>query len=486
MKKLRAGLGFWLAAGIAGFVGFANAQEKLSLADYLNQVKTQGPDYRSAEASVVGLQKQSHQMDLLYSPTLIANYNHMDDNEVPSGMSNPRTEVDSAGVSLAAKLPFGPTLSLGYSLNSIHLTQSSLISAFASDPSLASVFPSAYFQTSPTLMLSVPLFKDFGGFQTRSGVHKVQYQLESASLGAAFMRDQALFKAKVAYWSLALSQAEVAIREDSLDRTRKIWNWAKRRVARNLADAPDALQAEAAVRVAELDLQTAKEKQRTARLEFNRFRNLETDEVPERLESLADTLAQMKVEIPDTLPKRLDLKAAELTAEQQKAAYDEAHQNIYPDITAYASWRGNGLDRDFGGANQASFQNTYPTYNIGAQFTLPLDLFTASRVAEGYKSNYESALLTLKNKRIEVNQQWKDLKGKITDVDKRLEMANRIEDIQKNKANQEKRRLDLGRTTQFQLLSYENDYSFSRLNRMALTLEKLSLLAQAQWWLSTQ
>jgi outer membrane protein TolC len=479
MKKIRL-----IVLLLAGTIPAFGAQGTFTLEDYMLQVKAQGPDFKSTQASAEGLEKQSHQMDLTYSPQLVASYNHLDDQAQQSNVMSPsRTMSDSAGISLIDKLPFGPSVAVGYSFNNINLAYPSVVS----DSSFGSLLSlSSYYQLSPVVSLSVPLFKDFSGTQTRAGVHKVQYQLESASKGAAFMREQTLFNAKTAYWNLVLARERIKIQQDTLDRTQKIWNWTKLRVKRNLADPTDALPAEAAVRVAELNLQASKESERSARLEFNRYRNVEKDDVTEPLESLEDSLVRTKVEIPADLPKRLDLKAAELTAEQQKAAYDEAHQNIYPDITAYASWRGNGLDPTFGTANQMAVQNTYPTYNVGAQFTLPLDVFTASRVAEGYKLNLESARLSLKNKQIEVGQQWKDLQEKMRDLDNRLAMVTQIEGIQKNKANQEKKRLELGRTTQYQLLSYENDYSLSRLNRMGLILEKLILLAQAQWWLATE
>ncbi|HEY5038771.1 MAG TPA: TolC family protein, partial [bacterium] len=359
-----------------------------------------------------------------------------------------------------------------------------------SGSSLASQFGFASlksdYQISPVISLSMPLFKDFGGAQTSAGVKKVQYQFEAATHGAVFAKEQSLFNAKMAYWNLALSRSELSIRQDTLDRSQKIWDWTKRRVARNLADPPDALQAEASVRVAELDLQMANERERSARIAFNRYRNLSQPEVTEQLEGLEDSLATLKVEIPGTLPERLDLKVAQDQAKQQKAAYDEANQNIFPDITAYASWRGNGLDPNFNPANNMAFGPDHPTYNIGAQFNLPLDVFTASRASEGYKLNYESAALSLENKQIQVGQEWKNLVNQLQDADKRLAMAAQIEVIQKQKADEEKKRLELGRTTQFQLLSFENDYALARLNRLSQVVEKLSLLAQAQWWLSTE
>ncbi len=314
----------------------------------------------------------------------------------------------------------------------------------------------------------------------------VQYQLESAEKNSAFQREESLYNAKVAYWKLTLAREAVDIRQDALDRSQKIWEWTKRRVARNLADPPDALQAEASVRVAELDLQMALEDEKSARLSFNRFRAQPDDVVTEQLQTLEDSLSGLKVELPATLPDRLDLKAVEKTAAQQKATYDQAYQNIYPDITANASWRGNGLDPNFSNANQTAFGTDHPTWTLGAQFNLSLDVFTAQRTADGYKKNYESAQLALKDKQIGVGQEWNDLKNHLADVEKRLVMASQIEVIQKNKADQEKTRLELGRTTQFQLLSFENDYSLARLTRLSLVLEKLSYLAEAQWWLATE
>jgi outer membrane protein TolC len=143
------------------------------------------------------------------------------------------------------------------------------------------------------------------------------------------------------------------------------------------------------------------------------------------------------------------------------------------------------VDPSYASANQTAFQFTYPTWNLGAQFNLPLDVFTAQRVSEGYQKNYESAALNLKDKQLELAQDWARLKSRLEDVDRRLGMAADIEEIQKKKADQEKKRLEYGRTTEFQLLSFENDYNAARLNRLSVILEKLSILAQAEWWAST-
>lgn len=478
-KRFIGGLALWLAAGMAC------AQNSLTLQDYLDEVQGRSADYQACQAAAEGYEKQSHQQDLVYSPYLTASYSHLDDQSQQSTvLATDQTLADSAGVSIVDKLPFGPTLSVGYAFNDINLRYSpQLLSYFGGN---SSAFLSSYYQISPVVSLSVPLFKDFGGAQTGAGVKSVQYGFESLQKLSTFQREGVLFGAKTAYWGLALARQEVEIRKDTLDRSQRIWEWTKRRVARNLADPPDALQAEAAVKQAELDLQMASDRERSARLNFNSFRNAASEEVPEQLEALEDSLARVKVDIPAEPPVRMDLQATESQTRQKKAAYDQTYQNIYPDITAFASWRGNGLDPSLQSANSTAFSTDHPTWMLGAQFNLPLDVFTAARTAEGYKKEYESSVLSLKDKKLSVDQDWRDIRDRLADVDKRLAMATEIEALQKQNADEEKRQLDLGRTTQFQLLSFENQYSLARLGRLSLIAEKLGLLAKAQWWLSAK
>ena len=439
------------------FLAAPGAQaQSLSLSDYLHQVKTQGSDYQAQAAAVEGYEKQSHQQDLTYSPVLTAGYNHQNDQSLQSSFLAPQqTLSDTAGVSITDILPFGPKLTVGYAFSDINITYpSQLLSSFGP---YASDFLTSYYQISPVVSLSVPLFKDFGGAQTGAGVKMVQYQYESSAKNTAYQREQELYNAKVAYWTLAEDEEGILIRQDTLDRTQKIWDWTKKRVARNLADPPDALEAEASVRLAELDLEKAQETARMDRIQFNRYRGAKTDAVPEQLDGLESAADLLKPSIPDTPPERLDLQAQEATVKQQKATYDQAHQNVYPDLTANASWRGNGLDPAFGEANSEAFGVDHPTYDIGVSFNLPLDVFTAAQVADGYWKNYQSALMSLQDKQTQVGQDWQGLKDSLAEVDKRLDMTAQIVDLQKNKADQEKQRLEFGRTTESELLSSEKD-----------------------------
>src|ERR1017187_4539414 len=117
-------LGIWSLL-IFGFAGTVGAQQKLPLETYLGQVQAKGPGYQAAQAAVEGYEKQSHQQDLTYSPQLNAAYNFMDDKSQQSSfLSTVHTMVNSGGVSLTNKLPFGPSVALGYAFNYNNLTYS--------------------------------------------------------------------------------------------------------------------------------------------------------------------------------------------------------------------------------------------------------------------------------------------------------------------------------------------------------------------------
>ncbi len=383
------------------------------------------------------------------------------------------------------KLPFGPSIAVGYSFNNMNFTYSpefyGLMQSFGIS---TSSLGTSYYQISPVVFMSVPLLKDFGGSQTSAGVKKVQYGLDSAAKMLSYQREGVLYTAKVTYWGLALARQAAEIRRDTLDRNNKIWEWTQRRVERDLADPSDALQAEASVREAELEMKTALDNERSARLAFNRFRDKDEDSVPEQLDALEDSLKKTKADLPVQPPARMDLQAVDAQTRGKKAAYDETYQNIYPDITAYGSWRGNGLDPNLPNANDTAFSTDHPTWMLGAQLNLPLDVFTASRTAKGYKREYEGAVLNLKGKQLEVSQAWRDIRDRLSDVEERLAMAVEIESLRKRNALDEKEKLAQGRTTQFQFLSLENGYSLSRLRRLSLIAEKLGLLAKAQWYMA--
>jgi outer membrane protein TolC len=447
----------------------------LSVDGFLQQVRTQGPAYRSAQSAAEGLSKQRVQTDLLYSPMLIGHAQRTDDRrqQAMPEFFGTRTVNDHYGAQLAKKWGFGPDTSIGYTWMRTDVRGSYYV-------------PGPYWDAMPSASVSVPLLKDFGGSQTRAQMDKMRSQIDAGAFQALSGRDQVVYGARMAYAALALARAEVATRQDTLARAEKVVAWAERRARRNLGDDAEPLQARAMRRVRELELQAAVEKERNARLDFNRLRGVATDEVAEDLEGIEAVVSGLAFDWPKETPTRFDLKAAEAQARAARAAWKDAKANAWPDVKAFAQVTGNGQDATFAPAHSEAMEFDRPTWVFGVQAVIPLDIPTAAKAAQGYEKNYQGAVADIQAKRLEVDQDWRRLNDHRSDVDRRLEMMAAIVRIQKEKAEMERTRLNEGRTTQFQLQAFETDYSESRLQYLGLLMEKLSVWAEGERFLSAQ
>ncbi len=446
----------------------------LSLEGYLGQVTTEGPAYQSAQKAAAGLEKQKCQTDLLYSPQLVAHAANVNDRseQISPQFYGDKTTASDYGVGVVKKWKYGPSTSFNYGWTRTRIEGSSLIS---DDPS---------FQTVPSVSISVPLWRDFLGSQTRSQMDKNRMLIESAQYNAMHQREGALFQARNAYWRLQLARKEVEIRRDAFERAKTLVSWSERRVSLNLVDDSESLQARAGRQVRELELQQALERERAARVAFNRLRGVRQEEVPEILDDLESQAVSCVFQWPEKAPRRWDLRAMESKAASDKAAWKDAKGYARPDLSAFASVASNGLDPHFGGAHAESVDARRPATKIGAQITVPLDVFKAKKAADGYELNYQASLEADRDKRLQADQEWAQLRERLEDVNQRSAMVEKIEAVQKSKVEKERERLRLGRSTQFQLQSYEVEYLMSRLQRQAVLYEKLALWAEGEWMMA--
>jgi outer membrane protein TolC len=279
----------------------AEDSKPLSLDDFLGQVKSQGNGYKSASQAVEGLGKQKVQTDLMYSPQVVGHGSRTDDREqqtIPE-LYGDRSLADSYGVALVKKWKYGLTTSVDYDWTRAQVDGSSYVS---STPS---------YLVSPSASVTLPLWRDFLGRQTRAQMDKAKFEIESAEYGSAQQREAFLYQARIAYWTLQLARDEVEIRQDTLARSVTIVTWAERRVRMRLAENSEGIQARAAKRVRDLELEQALESERAARIAFNRLRGVESEEVPETLDILGVQAAGLNFQWPNETPKRWDVLSAE-------------------------------------------------------------------------------------------------------------------------------------------------------------------------------
>ncbi len=471
MKKI------WWALLVMSLTRGAFPADVLTLNTYLSDVRM-ACGYQGVNETVQALELQKEESERLFSPQLVARAIRNDNRDEQTGLTSDgneiirRSKTDDYGVALVKKWKSGLTTAVNYDWTRIDNS--------------ADTGSSTTFQARPSASVTLPLWRDLLGKQSRANNDQLQLQMEASRLSALHQRQRWLYEARLAYWSLQLAREKTAICRDTLARSVSILAWSKRRSALSLGEDTEIIQARANQSVRELELQQVLELEKTASSEFNRYRGTAGMVVLENLEDLDSSLAILAFQWSDQTPKNWDLKASEAQMEARKAAWDSAKSDIEPDLNAFTSVSSTGSQSSFGAASDEGFQARRPNTVIGARLTIPLDVFKAKRVAGGYERSYLAAVLEYKDKVLQSEREWCRLHQRLDDVNQRLVMAKAIEVIQKEKVEKEQQRLRAGRTTQYQVQSYEGDYSSARLQRLSIQAEKLALWAEGEWILSAE
>ena len=288
------------------------------------------------------------------------------------------------------------------------------------------------------------------------------------------------FNAEQSYWRVTLYRQIVLLDKDSMDRTQKILERNRRRVEMNVADRADVLQSEAALRSKELQYQTDLETLREAAVQFNSYRNLKGDAVTETLQTI-DAFIQndMKKDLK-RVADRVDVLIAQATAQNQKALAQAAAERQKPSINVYGTVQFNGLSNNFNYATGESFNADNPTYTAGMKLQINLDGGIIHRINEGYQAAAEAADILSHRAQFDLEQDWMDLQKKFKDALSRFDLAKTLEDLQGVKLAHERERFNAGRTTAFQVLTFEDDFANAQTARLRIANDLLTYRAQAR------
>jgi outer membrane protein TolC len=112
------------------------------------------------------------------------------------------------------------------------------------------------------------------------------------------------------------------------------------------------------------------------------------------------------------------------------------------------------------------------------RFDLPLVRGLASDALGGLRKEQFASELISRQKQNDLMNDWQDLTRRISELKKRLKLSRSISAAQKTKLAKERTRLTSGRTTTFQVLSFEQDYARARLAEINAKLELVRALAQ--------
>lgn len=462
----------------------AHGQELLTLEDYLRRVEGANADIRAADLAFQALGQKVLESDMVYSPFLSATYSYLDDKSGPgltsSFLAN-ETIAHSWNVSASEKFGTGTTLSLGYTYSD---TQLDLFLPQTFGPYSFSDFSG--YAIKPFVSVQQSLLRDFMAGLTQTGINKAKAAARAGQYQQLFRRQQVLFRARAAYWSLSLARDVTAFRRTSLDRTEKLLHWNEQRVKMDLADAGDLLQAQAAFKLRQLNLQQALEDEVKAGRDANELLGNTGGAFAPDLEKLSERIATYAcVTCLAKTGERPDVLASRASFAGSRWAKEETFYRSLPELSLSASYASNGSDflsflpgQDSPGEQVGKFAN--PTLAASLSLIVPLDFPTLSKVRAGYEKDFQSSRAALAQAELSAGKDWQNLLKQWQDVKTRLALAQEIKAIQEQRVANEQRRFERGRSTTFLLLTAENDLDDAALNVYRLVMEEMLIAAQAE------
>ncbi len=449
------------------FTVAANSQQ-LTLNEFLDEVTKSNQGYTSTQKSTEAGQLKSEEGDLMLAYTFFMNYQNSNDKRESNFafVTGDRVTNNTMMFGFKKLTSFGLSASLYYDISYtyMHGANTSFLNA------------DHFYETSPVLDLSLSLWKNGFGRQTRAMVEATDAKNLSSSYAASYNSRKILSDAESIYWKVSLVKDLVNIKKDNLDRAKKIKEWAERRTKLNLADKVDLLQAQANYKMAEMDLQAAMDDEKEATRVFNTMRGINSDEFNGQTEKLTvDSV--VSIPLPERKGVRDDVASLREAARAAAANAKLSKDNNRPTFDIFSSLSLNGRDPNFDPSFKESWRGNFPYTVVGVKFSTPLDFGSRSRVNSGYDLDKIAAEYMYERKNFESDREWDNLTKKVNDMKERLKIAKELEDAQYKKYSYEQNRLKLGRTTTYQVITFEQDYANAQYVRLGLQLQILQMIA---------
>jgi outer membrane protein TolC len=449
--------------------------DSLSREEYLAQVRQGNNSFRAEQATDTALQLATLEPGTRLSPKLDANVNYLDDQSIQnSPLSYSRYTSTTWDAELSKQFDqTGTHLTLGYKgMDSSTAYAQELAQLFGSFPGFDN--PTLYDSQGYYVSIQQPLWRDFGAKGYEVAQAEADSNYGSARLLNRYGAAASLFQAESAYVQLAATREIMQLLAESLERSKKILDLTNEKFNDNLVDKVDVLEADAALKQVELGMAETRQELRKDEEEFNTLRGLSPDaEVAETLEPM-----EAPATMPERAGERLDIQAARKDALGKEAFAEEVKERYRPDLSLFGTaTRSNGPPTPAGLSNM-----DHPTYVVGLKFSTILDISLYDKVVEGALRTVDLTKDDLRQKELKQDEDWQGLKSQWEVVQDSLKLAQALEEVQKEKAEREKVRYQDGRTTNFQVLRFEEDYNQARINTLRLKTQAAVLAAQAAFY----
>ena len=353
--------------------------------------------------------------------------------------------------------------------------------------------------------INQPLLRNFGDVN-RTGIYVAMNSYESSKEGFRGQVQQIIFNAVNAYWQLRAAIEQIGVRQQALD-------LAEEQLARNNIQveigtlAPiETVQAETQTENARLQLINSQLQLENAQDALKQLINFDsvvddsfaynivpTDEAESTVAPI-DVVQAIEVALandPALIQQRINVRNSELSL-------DQARNALLPNLSISAGMNltGRGGDRIIRGglggdvseiqeagfttALAQVFSGDFNAWNIGLNLTFPLHNYSARAGAARASISERQARTSLDQRIQAVTYAVRQQVRTVENLARQVQSATLSRQLAERQLNAEQRKFEVGTSTNFQVLTFQNTFSNSQLSELTASLSLQQAIAQLE------
>lgn len=442
----------------------------LSLSSYLDQVKSESLGYKANTQQAEASSMKSREADLFFTPRLFADARIGHDGKEPfaSTINYKRLNLQNYSMGVSQEFRFGLQTKLAYALDRTEVEGATLPAGMSA----------SFWRATPTLELTMPLWSNGFGRTTQATENLTRQQGVAEKFGYQAQSTGFVVEAEAAYWKLSSAREVLQIQMQALKQAQSILDYVSRKAKMNLGESADVLQAKALVEARVFQLQQAQNQERAARRAFNTFINRGAEAPVAELDAI-NYESLKKIEAPALKPgDRFDVMAAEAQSRLAQSSSQLVAERNKPKLDLYGSYALDGRDEAFSAAMEKAGKADRDSAFVGVRLNIPLNSSALGEAKAGALKAERAAELSYQQKRFTQEQDWISLVQQMGEAKESLRLTTNIVNAQKLKLENERSRLRQGRTTTYQVLLFEQDFTQSEVARVQAAAAVLGLQAQ--------
>ena len=451
---------------------YAQNASNLSLDQYLNQVRDKNLNIEQANQSDQSFELLKKKAKLVSAIKLygFSEAGFAEQNRGLQFLRYKSVQTQNNRIGFSQESEFGINSNIYYSLNNTRYI--GLAPGFTTNP-----LATKNTQAIPVLELSIPLWQNFLGKTTTAKKDASFYENESKQLSAKALSQEEMVNAEKRFWHLVFAQKNLEIQNRALNSANKILDYLNKKEKMNLAEKSDVLQAKAIVESKKLAVKQAENFLKISARNFNQSRNINSDEVKEKLTNFDLTKLQNIALNPIRNSDRLDIKSRQAQLQASLALARIEEENNKPSLNLYTSYAVNQVEPNRMDAISATFDRSAPNGKIGLEFSMPLNVGVSADIRHGARLQASSHKTSYQEKLLQQEIDWKNLIQNFKDWQENLRLSMQIEATQKAKLENERNLLSKGRTSTYQILVFEQEFSSAELNTQQIAQKLYELIA---------